>query len=478
MAATFFFYDLETSGFNPRHDRVMQFAGQRTDLSLKPVGEPFNELITMTPDILPDPGAIMITGITPQQTIQDGWTEAGFMKVFNQQIATPDTIFVGFNSIRFDDEFMRCLHYRNFYDPYEWEWRDGRGRWDMLDVVRMTRALRPDGIEWPMAAGKPTNRLELLTKANGLNHDHAHDALSDVYATIAVAQLIKDQQPKLFDWLFKARTKDAVKRIVEDGQPFVYTSGKYSGQFGHTTVAVRLSAHPGGQGSLVYDLRFDPTEFLTMAPAELADRWRWQKDRTDQPLPVKTLQYNRCPAIAPLSVLDDTARERLQLPTELIAKHRALLNQSADLVDRLHQALKLLDADRALRYPADPAVDGQLYDSFLLDADRPIMAKVPATDPADLSTDQFKFRDKRLNRMLPLYKSRNFPASLSTEERAVWEDFRIHKLLAGDQRSPLAKYFSTLQTMSQQPGLSTQQSYLLEELQLYGQSIMPSDVSD
>jgi exodeoxyribonuclease-1 len=147
MASSFFFYDLETSGFNPREDRIMQFGGQRTDLQLKPLGEPVNVLIKMTDDVLPDPGAVLVTGITPQATLADGISEAEFLKLFHEQVATPDTIFVGFNNVRFDDEFMRYLHYRNFYDPYEWQWQDGRSRWDLLDVVRMMRALRPEGIK-------------------------------------------------------------------------------------------------------------------------------------------------------------------------------------------------------------------------------------------------------------------------------------------------------------------------------------------
>ena len=191
---TFFFYDLETSGLNAREDRVMQFAGQRTSFDLEPIGKPVNILVKMTEDALPSPTAIMVTKITPQETLRDGITEAEFV---------PNTIAVGYNTVRFDDEFMRALFWRNFYDPYEWEWRDGRSRWDILDVVRLTRALRPEGIEWPFTEdGKPTNRLELLTKCNGLSHEHAHDALSDVYATIAVAKLIKEKQPSLFKFLF------------------------------------------------------------------------------------------------------------------------------------------------------------------------------------------------------------------------------------------------------------------------------------
>src|SRR3989344_5067621 len=168
MSSSLLFYDLETSGFNPREQRIMQFAGQRTEMQLKPIGEPFNYLIKMTEDILPDPDAVLLTGITPQSTIADGITEVAFLKIFAHEISIPGTVFVGFNSIRFDDEFIRFLHYRNFYDAYEWHWADGRGRWDMLDVVRMTRALRPDGIKWPFdSSGVPANRLELLTAING-----------------------------------------------------------------------------------------------------------------------------------------------------------------------------------------------------------------------------------------------------------------------------------------------------------------------
>ena len=175
MTQSFFWYDLETSGLNPRAQRIMQFAGQRTDMGLKPIGEPVNVLIKLSDDILPDPDAIFVTGITPQSTVQDGITEVEFLKLFYEQVATPGTIFVGYNTIRFDDEFMRFLHYRNFYDAYEWQWRDNRSRWDLLDVVRMTRALRPDGIQWPIVDGKATNRLELITKLNGVSHEHAHD---------------------------------------------------------------------------------------------------------------------------------------------------------------------------------------------------------------------------------------------------------------------------------------------------------------
>ena len=264
MAKTFFFYDLETSGLNPRSQRVMQFAGQRTDMNLNPIGEPIDVLVKLSEDILPEPYAILVTGTTPQKTLQDGISEPDFVKMFTEDVATPDTIIVGFNTVRFDDEFMRHTLWRNFYDPYEWSWSEGRSRWDMLDVVRMTRALRPDGINWPVnEEGEPVNKLELLSEANNLEHNHAHDALSDVEATIGVANLIKQKQPNLFEWLLKNRDKREVAKMVnlDDSKPFVYSSGRYGRECNFTTIAIpiALGSRPGS--IVVYDLRYDPSDF-------------------------------------------------------------------------------------------------------------------------------------------------------------------------------------------------------------------------
>lgn len=274
-----YFYDLETSGFDPRSARIVQFAGQRTDLQMNPIGEPLNVLVKLTPDILPNPDATLVTGITPQQTLADGVTEAEFLKLFYEDAYQPNTTFMGFNSIRFDDEFMRFINYRNFYDAYEWQWKDGCSRWDLLDVVRMTRALRPTGITWPFASdGKPANRLEFLTTVNKLSHENAHDALSDVHATIAVAKLVHDQQPDLFKFLYEHRTKAKVKEIVDTATPFVYTTGKYSSEWLHTSAAIKLASHPNQDAALIYDLRFDPADFIDKTPEQLAEHWRYSKD--------------------------------------------------------------------------------------------------------------------------------------------------------------------------------------------------------
>ncbi len=476
MAVSFFFYDLETSGFNPRSARIMQFAGQRTDLDLKPIGEPVNVLIKLTPDVLPDPDAILVTGITPQQTIADGLTEAEFLKLFKSEVAVPDTIFVGYNSIRFDDEFMRFTLYRNFYDAYEWQWKNGCSRWDLLDVIRMTRALRPDGIKWPFATdGKSSNRLELLTSHNNIDHVGAHDALVDVTATIAIAQLIKSKQPKLFEYLLMMRDKKKIEPLVMSGQSFVYSSGKYSSEFEKTTVVVEIAKHPKKQGALVYDLRFDPDEFAKLSPDQLVERWAYTQDENAPTrLPVKTLQFNRCPAIAPLSVLDADSQSRLQLDLETIDVNSQKLAGYKDFVPNVLKALELLDKKQQTELvSSDQGVDSQLYDGFIGDADKNVMSAVRASIPNDLNSLEQNFKDARLKALLLLYKARNYPESLTGDERPAWEKFCADRLIAGGQNSRLAKYMSRIQVLAAAPGTTKNQQYLLEELHLYAESIMP-----
>lgn len=469
MATTFFFYDLETSGLNPREDRIMQFAGQRTDMHLNPIGDSFNLLVELNDDTLPSPDAIMVTGISPQQTVADGYTEAEFAKILYDDVFTPETIAVGFNSIRFDDEFIRALLWRNFYDPYEWSWKDGRSRWDMLDVVRMTRALRPDGIEWPVdSEGRATNRLELLTKLNGVDHLKAHDALSDIIATIEVAKLIRGKQPQLFDYLLKLRDKNEVKKLVnlDDKKPFVYTSGRYDAEHDKTTVAFPLTLGRNGN-IVVYDLRYDPASFLNMSQEQLADTlfasWEERKAEGFQKLPVKELQYNRAPAVAPLGVLEqDKGWERIHLDAETIERHKKVLLSVPEFAENIRTLLENRPEFKKL-----PDAEGQLYDGFVNDKDRIRIEAVRNAKPTELADFQPEFTDERLPPLLLRYKARSFPDTLSESEAVTWEKWRAERI-----NRQLPDFMKALQRIASTTSDDSKQ-FLLQELQLWAESVVP-----
>ncbi len=446
MKKTFFFYDLETSGLSARSDRIMQFAGQRTNLELEPIGEPINILIKITEDALPSPGAIFVTKITPQQTLMDGMSEAEFCKYITEEVFMPETIAVGYNTVRFDDEFMRAILWRNFHDPYEWEWRDGRSRWDMLDVVRLTRALRPEGINWPVTEdGKSTNRLELITKLNGLEHEHAHDALSDVYATIAVTKLIRDKQPELFNYLLKMRDKREVQNLanLENKVPFVYASGRYSSEHEKTTVVVPLTAGRNGN-ILVYDLRYNLEEILAEDEPKLFPK-------------VKELCFNKCPAVAPLGVLEkNDGWSKIGLNPEIVQNNLKILLKHPDFAEQMRTKW-----EEAADYPPAAEPEQALYEGFLDDSDRIKVEAVRNADANKLADFHPDFHDGRLPELLLHYKGRNFPESLSAEEMEKWEEYRHARL-----EKQASKFIAEL------TNLKEKDDFLAEELRLYFESII------
>ncbi|OGL22182.1 exodeoxyribonuclease I [Candidatus Saccharibacteria bacterium RIFCSPHIGHO2_01_FULL_45_15] len=473
MAQTFFFYDLETSGLNARDSRIMQFAGIRTDTDFNPIGEPYNVLVALNDDTLPSPEALLVTGITPQQTVTDGYTEAQFARLLTDEVFTDDTVAIGFNNIRFDDEFVRHLFWRTFNDPYEWCWKNGRGRWDLLDVVRMVRALRPDGIVWPEIDGKASNKLELLTKVNGIDHLKAHDALSDVEALIAVTKLIRDKQPQMYKYLFSVRDKKAVKSLVnlDDKKPFVYTSGRYDAEHAKTTVAFPLTSGKNGN-VIVYDLRYDPSAVVDLSPDELKKKLNasWEERNADGfvKVPVKELQYNRAPAVAPLGVLEQAgAWERIHLDAATIEKHRDALLRAPHFAENIRSLFE----NRA-DFPKSKDVEVQLYDGFVGDRDKLRIETVRNATERELTDFHPEFSDERLSPLLLHYKARNFPRTLTQSESVEWEQWRTQRI--ANQLPAFMKSFEKLSAGETDEG----KLFIFEEMKLWLESIAPADTSN
>lgn len=481
MSQTLFFYDLETSGISPAYSRAMQFGGIRTDLDLNPLAAPVSWLVQVPEDVLPEPEAILVHGITPQKTLADGLTEREFAQKLVKEVFIPDTIAVGFNNVRFDDEFIRHILWRNFYDPYEWHWQSGRSRWDLLDLTRMTRALRPKGLNWPNdSEGVATNRLEALAEANGFKIAKAHDAQEDILATLELARRLKAAQPKLYDFLFKNRDKNSVAKIISSAQPlktpFVYTSGAYPSEHSKTTMAVVLGAHPTDSGSvLVYDLRHNPKPFSGLSAKDLTGLLFLTREQRQEtaPLPVKKLSLNRVPAVAPLGVLDEAAQKRIGLNLKTAQHNLKLLQADDGFYQRVAEAFDLREP---LPKRQDP--EGQLYDGFLNDKDKALTKQVSSAAPGKLADWQPDFIDERLPVLYLRYKARNLPFTLSQDEKIAWESWRTQKLIKGvDSSLTLSKFAERLAKIAQSTRTKDQQ-FLLEELKLYAESIAPLQLFD
>lgn len=471
---TFFFYDLETSGFGARHDRIMQFAGQRTNDELELIGQSVNLLVKLTDDILPSPGAVLTTHITPQMTVADGISEADFCRYFLEQVATPDTTILGYNSTRFDDEFIRHTLWRNFHDPYQWAWAEGRDRWDLLDVTRLVRALRPEGINWPTKRVAETDQLITtvnlvdMAKCNGFENDNAHDALADVKALISLARLLRQSQPTMWRYLLDYHDKHSILNIITPGQPkpFVYASGRYSSSYQKTTVATVIAEGRTPNSYLVWDLRYDPVDFTSLSEAEIlgnltADRATRRQDDF-VPIPIKELSINKCPAVAPLGVLDAASETRISLSRAEAMGHYHQLNSQAGLVKRLTRAWCKRPA-----FPPASDVEGKLYDSFTPKSDQAKIRLVAAADSTGLADLHPNFTDERLDELLFRYKARQYPTSLSESEEERWRKFRRAKL-----ERELPAYLSELSKLASSPAAD---QFILEELQLWAESIAPVD---
>ncbi|PVZ11194.1 MULTISPECIES: exodeoxyribonuclease I [unclassified Pseudomonas] len=422
MTASIFWYDYETTGIDPRCDRPLQVAGLRTDHQLNVIDEPLNLYCRPSDDILPHPAACRITGITPQILQARGLSEAAFMARVHEQLSRPGTCGAGYNTLRFDDEVTRYSLYRNFYDPYAREWQGGNSRWDLIDIVRAAYALRPDGIEWPERDGQVSLKLEALTAANRLEHGQAHDALSDVYATIALAKLIRARQPKLFDWFFQLRGKRAVTQQIHLMQPLVHISGRFSAARSYLGVVLPLAWHPVNRNALIVcDLHLDPAVLWELTPEALAKRLYTRREELaegERPVPLKLIHVNRCPVIAPMSVLREQDRRRLGLDMEQLKQHaQALAEAACDWPSLLAQVYR--DSDFATS--EDP--EQQLYNGFIAERDRRLCDQVRSASASALGNSEWIFDDARLTELLWRYRARNFPEALDALERQRWQSF-------------------------------------------------------
>lgn len=474
MSTSFLWHDYETTGADPRRDRPAQFAAIRTTPDLEPIGEPVDFHCRPAPDVLPHPQAVLITGITPQRMQRDGVIEADFAARVHEEMSTPGTCVVGYNSIRFDDEFTRHLLYRNFFDPYEREWKDGNSRWDLIDLARICYALRPDGIAWPQREdGSPSFRLEDLATANRIVQTRAHEALSDVEALIGLARLIRLRQPRLFEYQFALRRKQRVFELLDVAQmtPLLHVSSRYPASRGCLAPIAPVAMHPSLPNAvLVVDLADDPGDLIALDAEAIADRVF--TPRADLPegverIGLKAIHANRSPALAPLSTARGIDTARIGLDLDQALRNLERLRTAEGLVAKVRQVF-------ALARDAQAAVDPELalYGGFLPDADRALLREVRRTPPEQLARHATAFRDPRYAELLFRYRARNWPETLDADETARWTAFRRERLLRPTPLTGLTleDYFAQIAALRADPAQSDRQA-LLDALEAWGRQL-------
>ena len=474
---TFLWHDYETFGTQVRRDRPAQFAGIRTDSDLNEIGEPVMLYCQPANDFLPDPEACLITGITPQLCLEKGLPEYQFAARIEQLLAAPGTIGVGYNTIRFDDEITRFMFWRNLIDPYGREWQNDCGRWDLLDVVRTAYALRPEGIVWPTKPdGSASFKLTDLTAANGLAHETAHDALSDVRATIALARLIRTAQPRLFDFCFGLHKKDRVAAelglptMPAQARPFLHVSGMFPATRGCLALMWPLAMHPTNKNELIaWDLAQDPGALASMNVDEIRLRLFTKSDALPEGmtrLPVKSVHLNKSPMVmGNWKILSPQLAQRWGLGLDAQLRNAEKARDLPDMSGIWPEVFK-----RAKEAPPD--VDEDLYGGFVGNADRRRLNQLRELTADKLAAARPAFDDPRLSELLLRYRARNFPHSLSEQEQQTWQQHRSARLLQGEAGArTLQALFDELDRLVE--NADEQGEALLGALYDYADSIAP-----
>ncbi len=466
---TLYWHDYETWGLNPRADRPSQFAGIRTNLDLEIIDEPMMIYCSTGGDFIPHPDSVLITGLTPQEASAKGINEAEFFKRIHDELSRPGTCGVGYNSLRFDDEVTRFGFYRNFYDPYAREWKNGNSRWDILDLVRMTHALRPEGINWPKREDDlPSFRLESLTEANGIAHEGAHDALSDVHATIGLARLIREKQPKLYDFYFELRRKNTAAGYIDlkEHTPLLHVSGMYPSSQGCIAPVMPVASHPHNKNEyIVADLRQDPDALLSLSSEAIGKNLFTPKAELPEGVErvgLKSVHINKSPALAPMSTLTASAAKKWDIDLTRVMQNRIRLMGDKGLAKRVQ---KVYESRQPM--PVDD-VDSALYGGFITDPDRRECNKILTASPDEVVAMQPDFNDSRLRELFPRYVARNWPHLLDEQAATRWQGFCQARLMEGEFGSTLtlADYQARMAELATED-LSEQQQANLAQLEAW-----------
>lgn len=470
---TILWHDYETWGTNPKVDFPVQFAAIRTDVNLNAIEtcEPINLTCAITHDYLPRPGACLVTGLVPQVSLTNGMPEPIFAKKVFQQMSQPNTCVVGYNSIKFDEEVSRNLFYRNFYPIYDREFKNGNSRWDIIDLMRACYALRPEGVNWPYdESGKPSFKLERLAELNNIGHQNAHDALSDVYATIDLARLVKNKQPKLYDYYWNLRHKSNVSQYLSRFMTsiLVYVSGNIPASLGCCTLVTPICASPQNNKHIIcIDLN---QNLKSLDNADLAE---WQRslftnDKERMYPRLYSIPINKCPFVAPLKTLNDE-----QAAKHSIDKNQCINNLSYLQSIDLESIVKYLFASKSV-HEISHNIDENIYASeFPNPADIDRMKKVRDADENQITAFQGKFDSDSLNERLFKYRGRHYPISFEEHEIIKWQNYLRMRFNQVDKLECLSlmEYLKELQELQDYHRNDSAKINIIKKLFDYGRYI-------
>ena len=466
---SYLFYDLETTGLNRTFDQVIQFAAIRTDQALNRLEE-HNIKIRLRPDIIPSPGAMLIHGI-PIKNLASGPCEFEAMATIHRLFNTPGTITIGYNSLGFDDEFLRFSFYRNLLPPYTHQYANGCFRMDLLAMMTIYWLYNREVLKWPDSGGKPSLKLEHINDLNQLARGKAHDALVDVKATVELARRLRNA-PKVWDYLSGYFNKATDIRRMEE-LPISFESGS-----GRHTLGL-LAANAMGSS-----LNFQAPVLFIGGSNAYRNQTLWL--RLDLPelqaTETETIPENtwviRKKAGEPGIILPPLDRYWSKISPErqdIVAANIQWLQDNLELFT----AIIRYHAD--FRYPVIPDldVDAALYQSgFWSNTDQEVCRAFHESPVKEKPALINKFKDKGLRVLAKRVIFRNFPES-GVSSRYKKEASVFMKKIApaagkpgmpdfrGNERLTPARAITEIKARLTEGDLDQESRHLLESLQRY-----------
>jgi len=380
----FVFYDTETTGTDKFFDQILQFAAIKTDEHLNELDR-FEIRCRLLPHMIMSPGAMMVTGVTIEQATNPNLpSHYGMVRAIREKlIEWSPAIFVGYNSLAFDEELMRQAQFQTLHNPYLTQ-RDGNTRADAMILTKAVAQFEPDCLTIPVKDnGRPVFKLDRVAPANGFDHSKAHDAMADVEAVIHLCRLAANGASTEWSNFIRFSHKAAVEAFLLDGDPVLLTEFFGFGGQKHFPV-IRIGADSDQAAKhLCYDLTQDPDSFRAMSDVALMACF------ASRPKPLRKVKSNAAPT---LRAIDEAPQWSLgELSEDEISSRAADVLADTAFIERLLAAYE----ETKTIYDPSEHVEQQIYGEFPTPPDNQLMERFHTTPWPDRHHLVSQFADRR-----------------------------------------------------------------------------------
>lgn len=496
---SFYFHDYETFGTDPQTSQCTQFAGIRTDENLNIIdGSELNIFCYPREDQLPSPMACLVTHMTPQRILKQDpkviFNEYDFARIIEKEMSIPNTCNIGYNSISFDDECTRNVLYRNFFNPYNREFKNGCSRADGLNIIMLVSILNPNIINFPYSKDKDGNvlkdnygnhllsfKLEELSKSNGIIHENAHDALSDVRALIGIMKIIKDNDPELWDYAinlrFKKNVSELLKEFTDSDKPFLHASSFYGKVNNNFSVVKKIGFDRVNANKIyVFDLLCNPEILLSSAEEIKKNLFSKSEELTEmnaERAGIKNIVINKMPMLCGLNKIKERAKEMgLVEKSELIKTNLQKLKKIESEINIQEK----LDIIFTTNFPPQTDVDCMIYSGFASGCDSNMIGKVHACLNNNFDFSQIRFEEGKYSVLLERFIMRNFPHLASPEIVSNWNNYINYKLFNENSNAEynVFRFKEEMDRVSKEFVNDSDKMILINELYEYFESRFPN----